>query len=597
MCQDLETSNWWKLIPDATGSYVKGTWTELKPMPNGYAPLWYGSQVLRDGKVFIFGGEYNGPTSGEVWAKIGALYDPVANSWQMITPPDNGSGDWDIIGDTQTVELPDGRVLMADIQGSRMAAFNENTLNFTDVSESGHTDRFDEEGWCLLPDGSILTVDSINAPAAERYIPSGDLTGQWISAGSTPQSLQDPDTQEVGPMVLRRNGTVFAAGATGHTAVYTPPTTLQGSGSWAAGPDLPAGLSIEDGSACLLPNDNVLVEASTNPYASSGIPVSLYEFDGSKLNLVQPFPNAPNDTSFQVIMLGLPTGQVMLTDFSNDVEIYTPSGVPNPAWKPKLSTYDSILIPGTNNHVITGTQLNGLSQGYGYGDDVQNATNFPIVRITMLASGRVYYCRTHDPSTMAVATGSKIVSAKFDVPANIEKGSANLQVVANGIASDPVPVSTVDTIDVNAVKMLEGTSSFGTAAYAQQLDNLYFGVNSQLEGRTGQVASMECDFTIPVGAGTLNSIDINSVVNAPLGVTVNYYVFDWSTDQYVQVYQQPSTGKDSAATIPVSQTQVHQLMNSSRMIKTVVRGVLAPRVNFAPNQFALRANQLYVAGG
>jgi hypothetical protein len=51
-----------------------------------------------------------------------------------------------------------------------------------------------------------------------------------------------------------------------------------------------------------------------------------------------------------------------------------------------------------------------------YGDEFQNATSYPLVRITSKASGNVYYLRTHDHSTMGLATGKKSVSTHFDVP-------------------------------------------------------------------------------------------------------------------------------------------------------------------------------------
>ena len=76
-----------------------------------------------------------------------------------------------------------------------------------------------------------------------------------------------------------------------------------------------------------------------------------------------------------------------------------------------------------------------------FGDEFQNATNYPLVRITNNASGDVYYARTHDHSTMGVATGSKVVWTYFDVPATIGSGASTIEVVANGIASKPVNVS------------------------------------------------------------------------------------------------------------------------------------------------------------
>jgi hypothetical protein len=54
----------------------------------------------------------------------------------------------------------------------------------------------------------------------------------------------------------------------------------------------------------------------------------------------------------------------------------------------------------------------------------------------------VFYSRTHDHSSMAVAS-SNLVSTHFDVPATEERGPSQLVVVANGIPSAAIAV-TVD---------------------------------------------------------------------------------------------------------------------------------------------------------
>ena len=76
-----------------------------------------------------------------------------------------------------------------------------------------------------------------------------------------------------------------------------------------------------------------------------------------------------------------------------------------------------------------------------FGDEYQNATNYPLVRLTMTSTNHVFYAKTHDHSTMGVATGSKKVFTNFDVPKSMETGSSMIQVVANGIASSPVAVT------------------------------------------------------------------------------------------------------------------------------------------------------------
>jgi hypothetical protein len=90
---------------------------------------------------------------------------------------------------------------------------------------------------------------------------------------------------------------------------------------------------------------------------------------------------------------------------------------------------------------LEGTQLNGLSQAVAYGDDYQGATNYPLVRITSDATGHVFYGRTHDHSTMGVATGATPVSTLFEAPGEAEVGASALVVVANGVPSAPVAVT------------------------------------------------------------------------------------------------------------------------------------------------------------
>jgi len=51
-------SDWYKLTPDNSGSYVNGTWARMANLPGGYVPDAFASAVLSDGRVVITGGEY-----------------------------------------------------------------------------------------------------------------------------------------------------------------------------------------------------------------------------------------------------------------------------------------------------------------------------------------------------------------------------------------------------------------------------------------------------------------------------------------------------------------------------------------------------------
>ena len=152
-------------------------------------------------------------------------------------------------------------------------------------------------------------------------------------------------------------------------------------------------------------------------------------------------PNASIDGSYVGDMLLLPTGQILFTDGTDDIELYTPTSTPRDqeherAIAPVIFSAPRQVKAG-DSYQVFGIRFNGVTQGAAFGDDVQAATNFPLVRITNLKTNHVFYSRTHDHSSMAVASDD-LVSTHFDVPKAQEPGFGLLQVVANGIASDPV---------------------------------------------------------------------------------------------------------------------------------------------------------------
>jgi hypothetical protein len=431
------TDSWYRLVPSSSGSYTAGTWVAAGSLPSGYNPLYFGSAVLPNGEVVVIGGEYNNGSG--VWTNKGALYNPATNAWTTLAAPTG----WTTVGDAQSVVLPNGHMMQANCCNTDEAILTLSGTTATwATTGTGKSDWNDEEGWTLLPSGNVLTVDayvdSYNATGtnSELYTTS---TGKWATAGSTVEQLWDSAaacggsgsaSYEVGPAVLRPNGTVFATGANacgaGHTAIYTIST-----GKWTAGPNFPSDLDIADGPASLLPDGNLLLDTSPEIFNTGS---EFYEWDGTNLNLTSGPPNASIDSSYVGDMVILPTGQVLFTDFSTSVEIYTPAGTYQAAWQPTITSVAATLTHGSVNNVIDGTQLNGLSQGAAYGDDNQSATNFPLVRITDHA-GHVVYCKTHTFSTMGVATGSTVVSAQFDIPSTITTGTGTLVVVANGIPS------------------------------------------------------------------------------------------------------------------------------------------------------------------
>jgi hypothetical protein len=196
----------------------------------------------------------------------------------------------------------------------------------------------------------------------------------------------------------------------------------------------------------LLPNGHVLVTSGpVDPGGSffSG-PVTICDVDPVANTLSTPStqPGSAPGHTWQCCFLLLPNGHVLMTGEQNTINEYAPDATeltPKASWRPVLTWAPTALITG-HAYQISGKQLNGLSHANGYGDDRQNATNYPLVRLTR-SGGDVRYLRTRDFSTMAIATGSDTVTAVVQVPSDVPAGSWNLEVVANGIASASIPVA------------------------------------------------------------------------------------------------------------------------------------------------------------
>ncbi|HEX8814339.1 MAG TPA: hypothetical protein VF753_02465 [Terriglobales bacterium] len=433
--QGNNLSDWWKLTPNKSGSYVNGTWSQIASLPSGYLPDAFASAVLADGRVIIEGGEYE--AGNFALTDKGAIYDPIANTWTSVAPP----AGWDYIGDSPSAVLPDGTYLLGKKLNRNIAVLDPKTLVWTELNNTGKRDFNAEEGWTLLPDGSVLTADVKDAPHSERYIPSQQ---EWVSAGSTIVDLHSPSPfgcipygpngklcyyppGEIGPQMLRPDGTVFVTGSytsnngAGHTAIYTPAIKPGGLGKWVVGPDFPNGDNAGDSFAALLTNGNVLVQGDSG---------TLYEFNGTKWTTENVAGGSP--------ILDLPTGETLVIGFN--VAVYTSTGTYRPSWAPKITAHPK-TVTGGSTYKITGQQFNGLSQAAAFGDEFQTNTNYPLVRITNNATKHVFYARTHDHSTMGVATGTTSVYTFFDVPSDIETGASTLEVVANGIPSPAVSIT------------------------------------------------------------------------------------------------------------------------------------------------------------
>jgi len=437
MVNESASAHWHALTPDSNGSYINGTWSDLADMAN--RRLYYASGILKDGRLIVCGGEYSDAsgTYMQDWTNKCEMYDPASNSWSSIPSPLN----WTEVGDATCCVLPDGRFMLGNLNDNTCAIYDPSSNTWTAAASKAI--KSDEETWILLNDNTILTIQCWSPYSTEKY---NIATDTWHNEGNLPVTIVDTVMQEIGPAMLMYNGRAIFFGAAnsggnGKTVIYTLPASPSGVGTWTAGKDIPKvnGQTIvsNDCPAALLPNGNVLFTGANFLNNNWGQPILFFEYDpvANAITQVASPSNNGKQLYWSRLML-LPTGEVLFSPGSNDVQCYVPSGTPQDAWRPTVSsTVAHTTLPWLIDYfTLEGTQLNGLSQGNIYGDDCYCATNYPLVRLQRIPTNEIYYARTFNFSTMGVATGNSIQSLRFEA-GGIPDGTYHLFVVANGISS------------------------------------------------------------------------------------------------------------------------------------------------------------------
>ena len=328
------------------------------------------------------------------------------------------------------------------------------------------------------------------------------------------------DSFEIGPAILLPDGRAFAIGATGQTALFTLPPAgsdpATNPGTWTEGPAFPADtsagavwptLTVADAPAVLQTNGRVLCIAGNleERQSSSGrltyfsYNTAFFEFDPSNDSLtpfaVPPFSPGNGPATWQAHFLLLPTAQILLTLQSGNIWIYTPDAAdnnPDPSWRPTIAeSFSFATLALGETYTISGTQFNGLSQAVSYGDDAQMATNYPLIRLSN-TTGDVAYMRTFNFSTMAVATGTAEVSAQFTVTPTLVPGSWQLEVIANGIPSEPIPVEVVHLLGCQEV--IGSLQEFlSTDLHLTAAQELAIGLQIELCCKANELSHAECE--------------------------------------------------------------------------------------------------------
>ncbi len=208
-------------------------------------------------------------------------------------------------------------------------------------------------------------------------------------------------------------------------------------------------LSSDDNFGAMMPNGKILLALNfaATPQNAVPWPLFFYEFDPSSATFTEVDgpgnPNAPSvwtDCHSGALnrMLVLPDGSVLMASNCDTTKLYVYQsiGTPLPLGQPTIT---KITENSDGSFHLTGTGVNGISEGGAIGDDVQVATNYPLVRLTA-TDGTVHYARTHDWSGTGVQPGVA-GTTEFDLPAGISTGTYSLQLVANGNPSAPYSFS------------------------------------------------------------------------------------------------------------------------------------------------------------
>lgn len=444
-------TGWDKLTPDIHGSYANGTWTSIASM--NYDRTAFSSQVLPSGKVYVAGGEYGAGGS------YGEVYDPVANTWTVCGNIPSG---WNIY-DAPSELLYNGNVLEGPEIGANgsqpcnsILQWNPTTLNY--INESAEPENHDEASWIKLPDSTVLASGmpypkNPSQDSSCRYVPQ---TNTWMIDAMIPGNLFDAFGFESGCAILLPNKKAIFFGATYHNAIYTPSGKHTTKGTWAAAANFPKiggnYVGQPDAPGAMMVNGHILLAVSQVPDAGNTFysPTYFLEYDYVTNAFTQitaniPSPIGANNLSTAISQntsfLDLPDGTVLMGYSANDGSnpdptqyyIYTPGSAPIAQGKPTIT---AVTTSDCTNYMITGKLFNGISEGTGYGDDLQNSTNYPLIRITN--GTNVYYAKTTNWNRVgAIATDSLEDTAYFTFPVLPPNGTYSLVVVANGFASNP----------------------------------------------------------------------------------------------------------------------------------------------------------------
>jgi hypothetical protein len=377
------SNTWFMLDPDPFGNYANSAWRQL-PGTSVLGRWANPSAVLRDGRYWSAGGEYTDTPTASTANKgnrnKAEIFDPITETWSALADdPFANLGDPVKSGleDAPATVLADGNSIIGG-----PTRYDSNTRIFDVPSQQWRTaapkvsGMSTEGGAVLLPDGSVFGGMTKFA----RYF---EDQNKWVPTAAPPVSFSTHS--EIGPFLLLQTGDVLVLGDNGFNGRYTPSTD-----TWTQTASTPGLFNHADTTGLVEPNGRVLA-AVTNGDEGTG-PANIYEYDPVTDVWAQVSGISTLSHAGEIRMLPLPNsqnsagmGQVLITGDAGKAWLYKPTTTVTPPanWRPTLT---NAWVAFGRFHV-TGTQLNGLTNGGDLGDDGRMATPYPLVYLTDDADG------------------------------------------------------------------------------------------------------------------------------------------------------------------------------------------------------------------
>ena len=396
------------------------------------------------------------------------IYDPASNAWS----PSGTKVYRDSSDEEGWARISGGTLITYDLfhsiatNGSYAEKYHPKTGTWTGISPSDGTAHGtipqlsgnavgEELGPLLrLQDGRVLAIGATQHTAL--YNPATNTWAAGPDIRGTLNGIPSPFGADDAPGAVLPNGHVmFAADAgvagftssgniTSGSAVITGiPSTAILQVLWGVnGAGIPGGSFIASVDSPTQVTINNSATATTSGVAISwggtfSNPTELFDFDPqinkiSQVTSALPDGNLSFEGCYPSRMLILPTGQLLFSDGSSQLWVYTSSGGPDPKLRPVIT---NVRYQDDGKFRLTGFQLDGQSAGAAYGDDDQMDANYPIVRLVN-SSGNVFYARTSDWSKIAVGDAGR-ETVEFTLNPGVTPGDYSLIVSGAGISSLP----------------------------------------------------------------------------------------------------------------------------------------------------------------